>query len=97
MAGRVASRGSDQFMLRFPDDMRDRVKRFAEKNGRSMNAEIIARLERSLDDDEEAMNYDTKTVSLGTVTVPMKELLARMESLEKKIDQLPSLEELTKK
>ena len=32
-------------MLRFPDGMRDEIKRAAERSGRSMNAEIITRLE----------------------------------------------------
>lgn len=36
---------SDKFMLRLPDGMRDRIKRAAEKNGRSMNAEIVQALE----------------------------------------------------
>lgn len=47
MTSRVPSRGSDQFNLRFPDGMRDRIKEAAEASGRSMNAEIIARLEAS--------------------------------------------------
>lgn len=41
----VASRGSDQFALRLPDGLRDQIKADAAANGRSMNAEIIARLE----------------------------------------------------
>lgn len=44
---RVPSRGSDQFVVRFPEGMRDRIKDEADKNGRSMNAEIIARLNSS--------------------------------------------------
>ena len=35
----------DQYMLRLPDGMRDRIKRAAEANNRSMNAEIVASLE----------------------------------------------------
>jgi hypothetical protein len=35
----------DQFMLRLPDGMRDRIKAAAEANRRSMNAEIVDRLE----------------------------------------------------
>lgn len=38
----------DKFMLRFPAGMRDRIRQEAEGNGRSMNAEIIARLDSSL-------------------------------------------------
>ena len=40
-------RGSDQFPLRLPDGMRDRLKGDAALQGRSMNAEIVARLEAS--------------------------------------------------
>lgn len=36
----------DQFMLRLPDGLRDRIKTYAERNGRSMNAEIVRILER---------------------------------------------------
>lgn len=38
---------NDKFMLRLPDGMRDRIKEAAEANNRSMNAEIVARLEGS--------------------------------------------------
>ena len=47
MAGRVASRGTDQFMVRFPDGLRDRLRAEAEQAGRSMNSEIVERLDRS--------------------------------------------------
>ena len=39
-------RGSDKFMLRLPDGMRERIKLAAEVNKRSMNAEIVATLYR---------------------------------------------------
>lgn len=38
-----------QFNLRFPEWMRDQIRDEAERNGRSMNSEIIARLADSLD------------------------------------------------
>ncbi len=38
-------RESDKFMLRLPDGMRDRIKAAADRNGRSMNSEIVATLE----------------------------------------------------
>lgn len=37
----------DKFMLRLPAGMRDRIKAVADKNGRSMNAEIVATLEEA--------------------------------------------------
>jgi hypothetical protein len=39
-------RGSDQFPLRLPAGLRDRIKAYAAKHGRSMNAEILRVLER---------------------------------------------------
>lgn len=36
--------GADQFNLRLPNGLRDRIKQTAEDNGRSMNAEVIAAL-----------------------------------------------------
>jgi hypothetical protein len=46
-----AGRGSDQFMVRMPDGMRQQIANEAEKAGRSMNAQIVYYLERSLRDD----------------------------------------------
>lgn len=44
---RFPSQKLDQYMLRFPDGMRDRIKAAATENGRSMNAEIISTLEEA--------------------------------------------------
>lgn len=54
-------RASDQFNLRFPEGMRDRISLEADKAGRSMNAEIIARLSFTLDGnlgDREKLNAE---------------------------------------
>ncbi|NSY99705.1 Arc family DNA-binding protein [Agrobacterium tumefaciens] len=54
-------RASDQFNLRFPEGMRDRISLEADKAGRSMNAEIIARLSFTLDGnlgDKEKLNAE---------------------------------------
>jgi chromosome segregation ATPase len=37
----------DQFMTRLPEGMRDQIAAAAEQNGRSMNAEIVSRLDQS--------------------------------------------------
>jgi len=42
------SRTQDKFVLRLPDGLRDLITTLATKNHRSMNSEIIRRLERSL-------------------------------------------------
>lgn len=43
---------TEQFMLRLPDGMRDRIKAAAEANNRSMNAEIIHRLQTTFEMDD---------------------------------------------
>lgn len=39
----------ERFMVRLPDGMRDRIAEAAKANNRSMNAEIVARLEASFE------------------------------------------------
>jgi hypothetical protein len=51
--GDFPSSKQDQFVLRFPEGLRERIKAIADRNGRSMNAEIIMRLERSIDFEDE--------------------------------------------
>jgi len=41
------SKKPDQFIVRLPDGMRDRIKAAAEDNNRSMNAEIVATLQEA--------------------------------------------------
>lgn len=52
----------DRFIVRMPDGMRDSLKRLAKQSRRSMNAEIIARLGESLDN-----NYQTESRGLVLV------------------------------
>ena len=43
------SRHADKYVVRFPSGMRDRIREASETSGRSMNAEIVARLQESFD------------------------------------------------
>lgn len=43
------SRHADKYIVRFPDGMRDRLKEEAKANNRTLNAEIVARLQQSFD------------------------------------------------
>ncbi|WP_283242340.1 Arc family DNA-binding protein [Pseudomonas fluorescens] len=43
------SRAADKFVVRMPEGLRDRINEAAEKNHRSMNGEIVARISGSLD------------------------------------------------
>lgn len=42
-----------QYKLRMPPELKDEISKLAEQNGRSMNAEIIARLEQSIVNEEQ--------------------------------------------
>jgi hypothetical protein len=48
MSDRKTGRGSDQFPLRLPDGLRQFLKDAAAENGRSLNAEIISRIEDTM-------------------------------------------------
>ena len=52
-------RGSDQFIVRLPPGMRDEIAHRAEEHGRSMNAEVIARLGASF---EEVLSWEGMVV-----------------------------------
>lgn len=48
MAQDTPSRKLDQYIVRFPDGMRDQLKQAAKENNRSLNAEIISRLQSTM-------------------------------------------------
>lgn len=50
----IVPRGSKQTNIRLPDGMRERLKREAAAQGRTLNTEIVLRLERSLDESDES-------------------------------------------
>lgn len=56
----------DRYMLRLPDGMRERIKLAASKNGRSMNAEIVATLEKV---------YPRKTIDVETLSQLLETLI----------------------
>ena len=58
MTNNAVWRGSDQVKLRLPDGMRDQLKEAAKENNRSLNAEIIARLEAYTDSPSNSNRLD---------------------------------------
>jgi hypothetical protein len=52
------SEQADKFLLRLPDGMRDLIAEQAKVNGRSMNAEIVARLQETFDYGRKAVDWD---------------------------------------
>ena len=47
---KIAAKNADQYLLRLPDGLKDRVAQRAAENGRSMNTEIVTAIERYLTD-----------------------------------------------
>lgn len=62
-----------QYNLRWSEELRDRIAEEAKKNTRSMNQEIIARLEQSLD---EKTIMEEEVIAL---TLQVRQLLDRIE------------------
>ena len=80
----------DQYMLRFPEGMRDRLKALAAENGRSLNAEIVHRLEQSLGDERPAPSPEVAAIAAEVV----RQLAARdKERLAERIKKLYPPEE----
>ncbi|GAB1581724.1 Arc family DNA-binding protein [Phyllobacterium phragmitis] len=82
------SEEKDRFMVRLPDGMRDKLKAVADANKRTMNAEIVARLERTIAEDAQrtdtGMKWVAKAKEASTVDVRdrLYELEQRMTALE---------------
>jgi len=79
-----SSRTADKFVVRLPDGMRERIADVARNHHRSMNSEIIARLEQSLLQegalgDEVGMRMDSPDLS-----VHERELLQRFRQLTRR-------------
>lgn len=71
----INSRNAPKFVIRLPDGMRDQIGDVARNNKRSMNSEIISRLERSLAAD----NLDTVLPDALVIYLP-NPLLAEIDS-----------------
>lgn len=66
------------FRLRLPEDLKSQIEASAKANGRSMNAEVLSRLERSFNLDD----------GLTALTDRVEELESMVEDQNKQIDQL---------
>ncbi|MEH6490505.1 Arc family DNA-binding protein [Halopseudomonas sp.] len=84
------SRTADKFVVRLPQGMRDRIAEVAKQHHRSMNSEIIARLEHSLLDlpilpeqtqpSRQALNEQ----QLDGLSSPEQELLVRFREMSRR-------------
>ena len=76
-----AGRGSDQFVIRFPEGMRDRIANLAAANGRSMNAELIDRLEKSMVDSDNLKDLEVSLAELWVKVLDHEEYLAHLQKM----------------
>lgn len=81
------NRGSDQFQLRLPAGMRDRISKAADAHGRSMNSEIVATLEAAYPDpltDQDAfalLRYILEGESPAELEARKAEVDAKLEAM----------------
>ncbi|MBB3594394.1 hypothetical protein FHX08_004798 [Rhizobium sp. BK529] len=75
----------DQFMVRLPEGMRDQIATAAEQNGRSMNAEIVSRLDQSFRIEE---GLDRFIASHEELAKDHQELSRGYSALESEHDKL---------
>lgn len=75
------SRTADKFVLRLPDGMRERVAEAARGSHRSMNSEIISRLEVSLESPTRAASLMQPS---GELSSDEQRLIARFRMLDLK-------------
>lgn len=75
------SRIAEKFVLRFPDGMRDRIAGLAKDNHRSMNSEIIRRLEATMPKGDEVEAPDLVEAEVHPVTEDEMALLAHFRKL----------------
>ena len=76
----MVARDSDQYMLRLPDGLRDRLKAMADANGRSLNSEIVALIERGLGDGDRLAQLERRVTMLERKDAIFGDYLARVNS-----------------
>ncbi|WP_027467658.1 Arc family DNA-binding protein [Deefgea rivuli] len=66
MKNNAPSQSADKYILRYPDGMREQIAAAAKANNRSMNAEIVARLQSSFEQEDAKANHAAgETVGLS--------------------------------
>ena len=89
MSSEESRRMTERFMLRLPDGMRDQIRAAADTNNRSMNAEIVARLQETFEASLDNAHYTPKWI----VDQIVAELEKRLPDDDKDIRQEPADEE----
>ena len=77
-----------QYKLRMPPDLRDKLKAASEENHRSMNAEIVARLQESF---EPGLSQDTATTLVAGLQQALSEAREMQEEARRQREEAESL------
>lgn len=76
----------DRFIVRLPDGMRDKIAELAKQNSRSMNAEMVARLQASLDGrNMDALPEIRISLDAGDEPISWDEIHEYMAAIRKKM------------
>ena len=79
-----SSRTADKFVVRLPDGMRERIADVARNHHRSMNSEIISRLEQSLFQEGTLDSSPIMHMDSAELSPPERELLQRFRQLSRR-------------
>jgi plasmid stability protein len=79
-----ARQGSEQFQLRLPDGMRKQLARVAEREGRSMNAEIVHALAMYFANEDAS----PKESQLSGVETALKDLVDQLANQHQELTEL---------
>ena len=79
-----SSRTADKFVVRLPDGMRERIADVARNHHRSMNSEIIARLEQSMLQESNLSSDLDVNVDSPELSLHERELLQRFRQLSRR-------------
>lgn len=69
------------FRLRLPEDLKSQIEASAKANGRSMNAEVLSRLERSFDLDDGLTALADRVEELEAISTEQSKQIERLEQL----------------
>lgn len=83
-AASYSSRTADKFVVRLPEGMRERIADVARNHHRSMNSEIIARLEQSLFQEGVVGDASLLTIDSPELSLHERELLQRFRLLSRR-------------
>lgn len=90
------SRHADKYIVRFPEGMRDRLKAAAQANKRTLNAEVVSRLEASFQVEDESTSQRVFVTSVGDGQGRHDWLAMRGDVLKSRIEGLMLREHILK-